>query len=55
MTEKEKMFAGMIYDANNDAELVDRRQCDGVPRPCHFRGAAYGECYTISSLKVSPV
>ena len=25
MTEKEKMLAGMIYDANNDAELENER------------------------------
>lgn len=26
MTEKEKMLAGMIYDANNDSELIGERQ-----------------------------
>lgn len=26
MTEKEKMLRGMIYDANNDAELISERQ-----------------------------
>ena len=25
MTEKEKMLAGMVYDANYDAELIEER------------------------------
>ena len=33
MTEKEKMFAGLLYDANNDPQLIDERlQCKELCR-----------------------